>query len=217
MNLKAFVIGISENKDSVKSYTRTIKSGEKHGVKVEHHPANTPINTNLSEYFMKHNIPQVGFHERYSRLDNCMAAFSSHHTLWRNCSRGKDAYLILEHDAIFVDSLPNTLLGHIVNLGKPSYGKFNTPSMIGESRLVSKQYLGGAHAYMITPFGANLLLQRSQVDAGPTDVFIHNDRFPDVIKEYYPWPIECRDSFTTIQNQTGCLAKHNYNEQYQII
>jgi GR25 family glycosyltransferase involved in LPS biosynthesis len=217
MNLQAYVITILSNEHSVASATRTIESGKKHGVEVQTYNANTPENTNLDEYFAENNIPPVHFVEKFSRLENCMAAFSSHHSLWKKCAEGKDAFLILEHDAYFVDSLPKTLFGHVVNLGKPSYGNYRTPMLIGENPLTSKAYLGGAHAYMVTPFGASLLLNRAQVDAGPTDLFIHTDRFPGLIKEYFPWPVEARDTFTTIQTEVGCVAKHNYNEQYQII
>jgi len=48
-----------------------------------------------------------------------------------------------------------------------------------------------------------------------TDIFLNLDWFP-WLQEYYPWPVEARDNFTTIQNQTGCLAKHNYGEGYDI-
>jgi len=36
------------------------------------------------------------------------------------------------------------------------------------------------------------------------------------LQEYWPWPVEAHDSFTTIQNENGCLAKHNYGETYGI-
>ena len=55
-----------------------------------------------------------------------------------------------------------------------------------------------------------------QIKAKNTDVFLHLDIFPD-LEEYYPWPVEAWDSFTTIQNPEGCLAKHNYGQQYEII
>jgi hypothetical protein len=42
------------------------------------------------------------------------------------------------------------------------------------------------------------------------------DIFP-WLEEYYPWPVEVKDSFTTIQKTEGCLAKHGYNETYEII
>ena len=213
MKLEAYCIYVKGKSDDVAQ--RCVASGKKYGVHVTMVPGHTPETLDADGYFAEHNIPEINFHEKYSRIDPVRCAFASHHTLWRQCAEGKSAYLILEHDAVFVNSLPNTIIGNIVNLGKPSYGKFKIPPL-GESRLVSKQYLPGAHAYMITPFGAKLLLQRATVDGGPTDVFIHNDRFPGQINEIYPWPIECDDSFTTIQNVTGCLAKHNYDGQYEI-
>ena len=50
----------------------------------------------------------------------------------------------------------------------------------------------------------------------PVDKFICPQRF--VITEYYPWPIEAHDSFTTIQKEKGCLSKHNYKPgEYRIL
>jgi len=214
MNYKAFVIFVDGKSNDVAR--RCVESGKKHGVDVRMFEGHTPSTLDIKRYFAEHNIPEINFHEKYSRIDPVRCAFASHHTLWRRCAQGKEAFLILEHDAVFVDSLPKIIHGNIVNLGKPSYGRWAMAPQMGEQRLFSKRYLPGAHAYMITPFGAKLLLQRSQVDAGPTDVFISEERFPGQINEYYNWPVECRDTFSTIQNVTGCLAKHNYNEDYEI-
>jgi len=55
--------------------------------------------------------------------------------------------------------------------------------------------------------------------ACPTDLYICNKNFP-FVNEYYPWPVEARDSFTSIQTETGCLAKHSYQKdasKYKII
>ena len=59
-------------------------------------------------------------------------------------------------------------------------------------------------------------MAQAQIYARPTDVFLNRDVMP-WLQEYYPWPVECRDSFTTIQKTEGCLAKHNYNNDYKII
>ena len=83
-------------------------------------------------------------------------------------------------------------------------------------KLISKQYLPGAHAYGITPKGARAIIEQTIFNAGPTDVFLNNRLFT-WLEEYYPWPVKCNDEFTTIQNETGCLAKHNYGKQYAII
>ena len=74
----------------------------------------------------------------------------------------------------------------------------------------------GAHAYMIKPSGAKALMEKAKTVAGPTDVFMNLKNFP-WMEEYYPWPAEAHDSFTTIQKTEGCLAKHNYNGKYKII
>ena len=103
-----------------------------------------------------------------------------------------------------------------MNIGAPSYGKFNSPTYLGVGPLVSKPYFPGAHAYMIKPLGAKLLIEGAKTMAGPTDLFLRLSNFP-WLQEYNPWPVVAKDSFTTIQNETGCLAKHNYNDGYEIV
>ena len=214
--MKAFVITITENPQSVEAADRCIESAAKFGVQVSKFKANTPNNIDIHQFFRENSIGDRYFHEEYSRLENCMAAFSSHYTLWKECIKANTPFLILEHDAFFVDKLPVVTRGHIVNFGKPSYGNFKIPNFVGESKMFSKDYLPGAHAYKITPVAANELVIRSTFDAGPTDLYIHNGRFP-FITEYYPWPVEVRETFTTIQRKMGCYAKHQYSNEYEVI
>jgi hypothetical protein len=47
-------------------------------------------------------------------------------------------------------------------------------------------------------------------------LFINKTNFPD-IKELYPWVVEAKDGFTTIQKAKGCTAKHNYNKDFKIL
>ena len=216
--IKGHVITIMDNPQSVESAKRCIASAKRRGIEVQMFKAVTPRNTRVVEKMNELGIPLVHFTEKYSRHQPVLAAFLSHYYLWQYAVEKKESIIILEHDAFFVDSIDDRqILGNIVNLGKPSYGKYNTPPWIGEYPLFSKEYLPGAHAYKVTPHGAECLLYRAQHDPGPTDVYIHKDRFPNLITEYYPWPIECRDSFTTIQNELGCQSKHNYDENYKII
>ena len=214
--MKAFVITITENPQSVEAADRCVESAAKFGIQVTKHKANTPHNIDIHQFFRENSINDRYFHEEYSRLENCMAAFSSHYTLWKECIKANTPFLILEHDAFFVDKLPAVTTGHIVNFGKPSYGNFKIPNFVGESKMFSKEYLPGAHAYKVTPVAANELVIRSTFDAGPTDLYIHNGRFP-FITEYYPWPVEVRETFTTIQRKMGCYAKHQYSNEYEVI
>jgi hypothetical protein len=214
--MKAFVITITENPQSVEAADRCVESAAKFGIQVTKHKANTPHNIDIHQFFRENSINDRYFHEEYSRLENCMAEFSSHYTLWKECIKANTPFLILEHDAFFVDKLPVVTRGHIVNFGKPSYGNFKIPNFVGESKMFSKDYLPGAHAYKITPVAASELVMRSTFDAGPTDLYIHNGRFP-FITEYYPWPVEVRETFTTIQRKMGCYAKHQYSNEYEVI
>ena len=87
---------------------------------------------------------------------------------------------------------------------------------LGVDGLVQKQYFGGAHGYMINPKGAKAFIKKAMIDAAPADVFINLNNF-SWLQEYYPWVCMAVDSFTTIQRNDGCLAKHNYKDGYEII
>jgi len=214
--MKSYVITIKDNPDSYKAAERCIESAARHKIDVKMFDAITPAN-NPIKIAEKKCIPIKGFEEKYSRFENCLSAFLSHFSLWEKCVKDNETYMILEHDAYFVDSLNFFMhFDKAINIGKPSYGKAKQPMLLGVNPLTSKQYFPGAHAYMINPAGAQSFIKRAYIDAGPTDVFLHLGRFP-WLQEYWPWPVEARDTFTTIQKTEGCLAKHNYNDKYKII
>ena len=214
--MKNYVITIGDIIQSQQTARRCIKSGERNGIHIENFDAVTPRNTNLEERFEVEGLNQEGFVEVYSRLENCMAAFLSHYSLWKKCIEDDETYTVFEHDAYIVQPIPDTLVfNKVISLGKPSYGKYNIPSF-GVGPLMSKRYFPGAHAYRLTPRGARALVEQAQRHARPTDVFLNTETFP-FLQEFYPWPVEVRDSFTTIQSQAGCLAKHGYGETYEII
>ena len=214
--MKSFVITIPHIVVSNQVADRCIKSGSKVGIDIKKWNAITPRSSPL-EIAAKLDIPTNGFREMYSRFENCLSAFLSHHSLWQECADTNETFLILEHDAFVVDKIPTfKQFKHVMNIGKPSYGKQQTPMRLGVNRLTSKAYFPGAHAYMLTPHGARMLIEKAKTHAAPTDVFLNLQNFP-TLEEYYPWPVEARDSFTTIQKQIGCIAKHGYGETYDII
>lgn len=221
--MKTFIIAIKEIQESRLSAIDARKSCRKFGIEPEIFDAITPENSDVDGMLAKRRIPTDGFlaDSQYSRTQRCKAAFLSHMSIWEKCLKDRDGepYLIMEHDARVVLPVPEQMpIGaNIVNLGKPSYGRYNTPKSLGFGPLVSKNYLPGAHGYMINASGAFELIERAKVDGGPTDTYIHNNRFPTKIAEYYPWPIEVRETFTTIQHKGGIAAKHQANEKYEII
>ncbi len=213
--MKMFVITIEDHELSNKYAERCIESAKKFGHTVEKWKAVTPKHEPFS-LLKQEGISPLGFEEEYSRLENCISAFLSHYSLWKKCIELNENILVLEHDAYFNDAVPDVPFQDICNFGQPSYGKFITPPNLGLNPLTSKRYLPGAHAYGVTPNGSNLLVQQSKLHARPTDLFIRLETFTR-IQEYYPWPVEARDAFSTIQNERGCLAKHRYNEDYKLL
>lgn len=214
--MKSFVICIDEIEQSVQAAERCIKSGASRGVEVNKFKAVTP-NSDYLNMLEEEKIPVDKFIEdsrKYSRYDRVICAFLSHYSLWKLCSNQKENFLILEHDAYFDNVISTNVKYHtedVVSIGAPSYGKFNTPNILGIGPLVSKSYFPGAHAYIISPKGAKKAIEKAKTDAGPTDVFFGYHNF-DNLKEFYPWPISVKESFSTIQRESGCLAKHAYKD-----
>ena len=220
--MRSFVITIMDNEKSVEAADRCIASGEKHGEIIEKFPAFTPKDNPL-ELLKEQKVIQTEAltDEKYSRNLNCAAAFLSHFSLWQKCLELNQPIMIYEHDAVQTDPIPESIRAgwgfkQMMSMGKPSYGRFRIPQVLGSGPLTSKRYFPGAHAYAIKPAGARQIIQHAQVrGAAPTDVYLNLDNFP-FLEELYPWTHEAKDYFTTIQNKLGCQAKHNYNEGYTI-
>ncbi len=214
--MKAFVITVKDIPESVKCAERCIESAANYGLEVEMFFGITPKDDPL-KMLDDLGISKEKFTEKYSRIDNCVAAFLSHRSLWQKCADINEDVLIFEHDAVVVAPIPVFKpYNRLISYGKPSYGNFRTPMKIGVNPLTSKAYLPGAHAYRLKPSAARILLEESKLYAAPTDIFLNGNHFP-WIEEYYPWPVEADDSFTTIQKTEGCIAKHGYNNEYKII
>ena len=213
--MSSFVITIMDNPKSVEVANRCIESGRKNNLNIIHFPGFTPKD-DLTGILTAEGITTSGFHSDFSNYSSVVAAFLGHYHLWKMSVETNEIVFIFEHDAILTGDLPSMSFDKVVNMGKPSYGNYNTPTKLGVQPLVHKPYFGGAHAYMVAPEGAKLLIEKAKTDAGPTDVFLNVHNFP-WLQEYYPWIAEARDSFTTIQKEKGCLAKHNYNENYEIL
>lgn len=210
--MKGFVIAIEQLPQSMDVANRCIESAEKFGISTDISPAITP-DTNPRGLLKKLQINDQYFKDDIgSRPENVVATFLSHYRLWSMCAEGKETFVIFEHDAVVINEIPKyAIFQGCMNIGAPSYGKFEQPSMIGVNPLTSKQYFPGAHAYMLKPAAAKILCDVAKVSAMATDVFLQKSLFP-WLEEFYPWPVVAKDSFTTIQNETGCQAKYNYQK-----
>lgn len=212
--MKNFVITIRENNKSVEAAQKCIQSAAKFDLEVDYYDAFVPSES--KEFIKEQKINDLAFNNnKFSREDNARAAFCSHFSLWQFSMECNEEITIFEHDAVVVDPIPEMSYNGCISIGKPSYGKWITPSSLGTNPLTSKKYFPGAHAYRLNPKGAKELVERARLEAAPTDVFLNIHSFP-FLQEYYPWPVEVRESFTTIQKTQGCLAKHMYNKDYII-
>lgn len=217
--MKAFVITLENNSKSLEAAERCIRSAKNYGVYVERSNA---VTADKAKYYANSNaINYSEFFESWSRHDRALACFCSHFDLWKRCVEiEQEPIMILEHDAAFVSNVEYDKLNfkEILNIGKPSYGSFNCKDQPGIYPSFSKNngaYLGGAHAYIVKPVGARKLMLTAKDKAMPTDIFISNKNF--YVEELYPWPVEAHDWFSTVQNEKGCKAKHNFNEDYLIV
>lgn len=213
--MKNYVITIQSNHRSALAADRCIKSGKRHGTVIEIFNAITPEDP-LFLPLQKEIGNTVFFEERWSRKDRCIAAFLSHYSLWKMAMKSGEEVTVFEHDAYVEDKIPTVPYNGLISFGAPSYGKFITPKKLGVNPLTSKRYLPGAHCYRVSPAAAEILVAEAQSVPRPTDLFINIDTFP-FVQEYYPWPVRSMDGFSTIQNEHGCKAKHNYGPGYDII
>lgn len=137
--MKAYVITITDNPDSVKVAQRCVDSGKKFGLDIMLFDAITPRDEPV-EMLEDFGIAPNSFDEKYSRNLNCISAFLSHYSLWMMCAKGNEPFVIFEHDAVLIDRIPTTPFHYVMNIGDPSYGKWNTPSLLGVNPLTTKRY-----------------------------------------------------------------------------
>lgn len=216
--MKAFVITIMNLDLSVNSAQRTISTAsDKANLTVEHFAATTPQDDPIKQ-LLDFGIPALAFkQDKGSRTPNVIATFLSHYKLWLECYRLKEEFIIFEHDAVVIDNIPKFQpYQGCLSIGAPSYGSSKYPDKLGVSPLFSKEYFPGAHAYRIKPSAAQIFIENASFAAQATDIYLNRRSFP-FLEEYFPWPVIVKDTFTTIQNETGCQAKHNYHKGYKIV
>ncbi len=216
--MKGYVVTLRNLPESVKIAERCVASGAMFGVDVEMFSA--VYKDVAMDEMKKEGIVAAAFDKSFSIEAAVMGNFVTQYRIWKTILNSNECGIVLEHDAIFTDHVPALSgEGDIINLGKPSYGQFNVKPGKGVYPMFSKNggYIPGAHCYYLTPAGAEQLITITKIKgAAPCDLFLNKANFPN-IKEIYPWCAEADDSFTTIQKEKGCGAKHNYGSNYRII
>ncbi len=215
--MKAYIVTLWNLPESVAVAERASDSAVAHGLEPVFWPG-VWRDVALQE-LTNEGLAMGAFDESWSVTAAAMGNFVAQYRIWKEIAHGEPG-LILEHDSVVVAALPDLAgRGDIITLAKPSFGKLRNPREAGFYPLFSSgDKIPGAHGYYLTPTGAATLISiAKRRGAIPVDKFICPQRFH--ITEYFPWPIEAHDTFTTIQKVKGCLSKHNYGKgkDYRIL
>lgn len=188
--MKAFVITLLENQISLTLANSAVDSAKKFDIELIIWPAVNGLlygkeklkNLNLNKILKKVMIQRTGV----------LGCFLSHYELWMHCVNIDTPILILEHDAMFIRSIPKDIETQFTDILKldpfyitdPEYHKnvkdsatediqyFYQPTA-GSSK--AGEYTLGAHGYCITPSGATKLIDfANNVGILPTDLHIGN-------------------------------------------
>lgn len=216
--MKGYIVTLFNIPQSVEVSNRCLESAKRFNIDAIQFPA--VYRDSALHELSAEGLNAAVFDQQYSNPASVLGNFVTQYRIWCTIIDSGEPGIVFEHDAVVVDEIPDlTEKGNIINLGKPSYGKYHTKPEPGVYPMFSKTggYIPGAHGYYVTPRGAQELVHKAkQNGASPCDIFLNKKNFPR-IKELYPWVIEAHDSFTTIQRKKGCIAKHNYSEQFTIL
>ena len=205
--MRTFVITLSNNKDSVRSAEQTRRSAKKVGYKepIEHFEAITPdqwedILPNNGNH--KFHIMERLTGSEFERPRNIAAGFASHYLLWKKCIELGEPILILEHDAIFVDNIPDIEFDRCVNFGRPSY--IRPFAMVYKDykdglHLLEQANFLGHHAYAMKPEAAKQFVADVETrELICNDIWMDRETYP-WLQEYRPYPIIADTDFSTLQ------------------
>lgn len=233
--MKIYAIVIKNNLSSENAFNVILNSSKKVGneFEIEKFDAITPetMNKTMEECGIVWNYPwgtsvydedtkmrkiPYAAREQKSRI----ACGVSHYMLWKQCAAGNEPYLILEHDAQFIEKLPyqeilaetdleiiginhpkratrsDDIFNNMVNANPDKYQK--APQI--DKTLECPQGIAGNSAYILRPSGAKKLVEAvHKYGLWPNDAIMCRQLFDllGVTKTYY----------TTIQNIGSSTSK----------
>ena len=218
--MRAFAIVIESDEISEAGFTVLRESSRQvaNPFDVERFNAIVPrqVSSTMKDYGIKWNYPWQGFETdlatgliksayKTTNPDARIACALSHYKLWKRCITLDEPIIILEHDAVFVNTIDFTptstqafILGLNNPLGATRKARSFYNSIIGDRRqfqpcpVIDKfdvpQGLAGNSAYMIKPAGAKTLIDLvDQHGLWPNDAIMCRQLIPRlmVTKKFY--------------------------------
>jgi GR25 family glycosyltransferase involved in LPS biosynthesis len=220
--MKAYIIVLEGNRISEKGLRDCLLSNERNSndIDIEVFPAITPdkVDGLLEEYQLKYtyptSAPKMDFNSglqlspyETGKLKNRIACFFSHYLLWKKCVATHTDFMILEHDAEFIDKVRTDHLQkskyQIIGINDPrgatrraqqyhqlvqSNGNTIAPPPTIDAPQVP-QGLAGNSAYYIKQTGAKKLIDLvDQHGIWPNDAIMCKQLLPGMLgqtKKYY--------------------------------
>jgi len=225
--MRTHIITIMDLYESVESAITCANTCALHGITAQLFPATTPdddaheiIETILGRKIST-NILQM--EPRPERVLSCLA---SQMRLWNSCVEVDEDFLILEHDARMITPLPDIEVDGVISLGKPSWNKELADSLEWEDGLNvmtnwNRPFLGN-HAIMMSPTGAKQILDRMRNPEfrwlHPADMMMTPAMMGEgLLKEYYPFPFDVQETFTTVQSGKSIDVKNYVPVDYKVL
>jgi len=188
--MKAFVIILQESEHSRKVGAEAIEAARKFGIEPEVH--NGVLGYNAPEKFREYGITRFLTRDIIDNPGH-QGCFLSHFELWMKCVKLNEPTIILEHDAVFIRTLPDDILDKFDGVLKlDPFDVFDTTEIYTKnvqghmsepvevwhqpSRNTwhgTGEFLWGAYGYIIKPHAAMELVQFARrIGAAPTDIHI---------------------------------------------
>jgi len=215
--MKCYVITLKDNEDSLKAASKCIHSSREvsNNFDVIQFDAITPdrVDEMMKNENIKWNYPwegtvvdfSIGLTKNSYPTKNKKARIAcslSHYHLWKSCAFENESYMILEHDAFFIDKIDyNNIeqsLKLIISINNPRFATRRAVDYLNKIKqsypdkqgIVSAPYiddmnipqgLPGNSAYIIKPKGAKKMLQLVK-DYGlwPNDALMCNQLIPQL-------------------------------------
>lgn len=172
--MRAFIITLIQSVLACKIAEESVTAAKEFGIDAEIYPA--VIGYNSHKLFSKHGITQF-LNYTIANKPGHQGCFLSHFELWLKCIELNEPIIILEHDGIFIRSLPGDILENFIEVCRldafdrwlPGYNQqveYSLNEAIGYNGKPtavhyhsSGNYYVGAYGYIVKPQGAEKLVK----------------------------------------------------------
>lgn len=180
--MKAFIIYLKEVQSTIDAALECKRTAKEHGIDAWMLEGFTPSRADkfIKENNLKSYSPGPKIYDIKWNKPGVRGCFVSHYHAWKKCVELNHTIIVLEHDVKIVSEFPNINFTDILQLGynKDGIEEYQDQEYFIEPNNFTKKgirMMDGAHAYAITPRGAQKLIDGVQTHGmSPADWHICN-------------------------------------------